>query len=89
MALSGFVALTLTPAMCGVLLKHQPPPQRGFFAWFNRWFARFTEGFGQAVLLVIKRMTVAFVLLAVLVAAIVHLFRCSPRASSPTKTRGT
>ncbi len=35
-AVSGFVALTLTPAMCGVLLKHTKPPTRGFFAWFNR-----------------------------------------------------
>ena len=35
-AVSGFVALTLTPAMCALMLKHNPPPQRGFFAWFNR-----------------------------------------------------
>src|SRR6185295_5797557 len=33
---SGFIALTLTPAMCALMLKHNPPPQRGFFAWFNR-----------------------------------------------------
>ncbi len=39
-AISGFVALTLTPAMCALLLKHNPPPQRGFFAWFNRQFDR-------------------------------------------------
>ena len=37
-AISGFVALTLTPAMCALLLRHNPPPQRGFFAWFNRQF---------------------------------------------------
>ena len=30
--ISGFVALTLTPAMCGVLLRHRAPPERGFFA---------------------------------------------------------
>ncbi len=65
--ISGFVALTLTPAMCGVLLKHTKPPERGFFAWFNRGFARFTDAFGRAVTLVIKRMTVAFVLLAVMI----------------------
>ena len=48
-ALSGFVALTLTPAMCGLMLKHSPPPQRGPFAWFNRQFDRFTLAFGDAV----------------------------------------
>ena len=25
-SVSGFIALTLTPAMCAVLLKHNPPP---------------------------------------------------------------
>src|SRR5512136_344724 len=59
-AISGFVALTLTPAMCGVLLKHSQPPQRGFFAWFNRQVDAVTRGFGHAVVLVIKRMTIAF-----------------------------
>ena len=27
-AISGFVALTLTPAMCALMLKHNPPPTR-------------------------------------------------------------
>ena len=66
-ALSGFVALTLTPAMCGLMLKHTTPPQRGLFAWFNRQFDRFTLAFGDAVVFMIKRMGVAFVLLAVLI----------------------
>ena len=42
-SVSGFIALTLTPAMCAVLLKHNPPPQRGFFAWFNRQVDRVTQ----------------------------------------------
>ena len=28
-AISGFVALTLTPAMCALMLKHNPPPHAG------------------------------------------------------------
>ncbi len=62
-SVSGFVALTLTPAMCAVLLKHTPPKQRGFFGWFNRQVDRVTQGFGHAVVLVIKRMIPAFLLL--------------------------
>ncbi|RPI36779.1 MAG: hydrophobe/amphiphile efflux-1 family RND transporter, partial [Nitrospiraceae bacterium] len=46
-AVSGFVALTLTPAMCGVMLKHTTPPARGFFAWFNRRVEDITRGFGH------------------------------------------
>ena len=62
-AVSGFLALTLTPAMCAVMLKHNPPPQRGFFAWFNRQVDAVTRGFGHAVEFVIKRAVIALVLL--------------------------
>ena len=86
--ISGFVALTLTPAMCGVLLKHSKPPERGFFAKFNRWFASFTDAFGRAVLLVIRRMSVAFVLLAVMLYAIVHFFMVLPTSFVPNEDQG-
>src|SRR5262249_27351927 len=54
-SVSGFVALTLTPAMCALMLKHNPAPQRGFFAWFNRQVDAVTRGFGHAVEWVIAR----------------------------------
>jgi multidrug efflux pump len=87
-ALSGFVALTLTPAMCALLLKHRTPPQKGFFAWFNRGVDRITLMFGDAVTLVIKRMGVAFAVLAVLVLCIVQLFRTIPTAFVPNEDQG-
>ncbi len=87
-ALSGFVALTLTPAMCALLLKHRTPPQKGFFAWFNRGVDRITVLFGDAVVLVIKRMGVAFAVLAVLILAIVQLFRTIPTAFVPNEDQG-
>jgi len=94
-AISGFVALTMSPAMCGILLKHSTPSQRGimgyvnrFFAWFNRGFERFTAGFGQAVLLMIKRKTIAFIILAFLIYGLVHLFRTIPTAFVPNEDQG-
>jgi multidrug efflux pump len=87
-AVSGFVALTLTPAMCGLLLKHTAPPQRGFFAWFNRRVDDITRGFGHAVLLVIKRMAVAFVLLGLFLWTIVHLFKVLPSSFVPNEDQG-
>lgn len=87
-ALSGFVALTLTPAMCAVLLRHAPPPTRGPFAWFNRQFDRFTLFFGDAVLLMIKRMSVAFAILAVLLVGLVLLFRTIPTSFVPNEDQG-
>ncbi len=87
-SLSGFIALTLTPAMCGIMLKHSKPPQKGPFAWFNRLFDRFTLAFGDAVVLMIKRMTVAFVLLAFMLWGLVHLFRTTPTSFVPNEDQG-
>jgi multidrug efflux pump len=87
-AVSGFIALTLTPAMCGLLLKHSEPPKRGFFAWFNRGVDGITLAFGNAVAFVIKRMIIAFIILAVLVWMIVHLFRILPTSFVPNEDQG-
>ncbi|MCC6211913.1 MAG: multidrug efflux RND transporter permease subunit [Burkholderiales bacterium] len=87
-AISGFVALTLTPAMAALLLKHSAPPQRGFFAWFNRWFDRITKAYGRGVQLVIKRMILAGVLLAVMAGAIVWMFRIVPTSFVPNEDQG-
>ncbi|HET6460688.1 MAG TPA: multidrug efflux RND transporter permease subunit [Syntrophales bacterium] len=87
-AVSGFVALTLTPAMCGVILKHVTPPTRGFFAWFNREVDNITRGFGDAVIFVIKRAVMAFVILAILVGWIVYLFKEIPGSFVPMEDQG-
>ncbi len=87
-AVSGFVALTLTPAMAALMLKHNPPPQRGFFAWFNRQVDAVTRGFGHAVELVIKRAVVALVLFAVFLWSIWHLFTVLPSSFVPNEDQG-
>jgi len=85
---SGFVALTLTPAMCALMLKHNPPPQRGFFAWFNRRVDSVTRGFGHAVEFVIKRAVVALVLFGVFIWGIYHLFSILPSSFVPNEDQG-
>jgi multidrug efflux pump len=87
-AVSGFVALTLTPAMCAVMLKHNPPPTKGFFGWFNRQVDRVTQAFGHAVMLVIRRMAVALVLLVVMMYGIYHLFKTLPTSFVPQEDQG-
>jgi multidrug efflux pump len=87
-AVSGFTALTLTPAMCAVLLRHSSPPQRGPFAWFNRQVDRVTGAFGHAVTLIIKRMAIALVLLAGFLYSIFHLFTTLPTSFVPNEDQG-
>ena len=87
-AISGFVALTLTPALCGVLIRHTIPPQRGFFAWFNRQFDALTQAFGRLVVLVIRRMAIAFLFLVVFVGLIVTFFKVLPTSFVPNEDQG-
>ncbi|MEI7967551.1 MAG: multidrug efflux RND transporter permease subunit [Betaproteobacteria bacterium] len=87
-AVSGLVALTLTPAMCALWLRHDGPKTRGVFGWFNRKVDRFTELFGQAVVILIRRLAVAGVLLVVLIYGIVHLARTLPTGFVPNEDQG-
>jgi len=87
-SVSGFVALTVTPAMCAAMLRHNPPPTRGFFAWFNRQVDRVTQAFGVAVTYVIKFAVIALVLLAVFLYSIYHLFKVLPTSFVPNEDQG-
>lgn len=49
---SGFLALTLTPALCATFLKpisHGHHEKKGFFGWFNRGFNNATRRYSGAV----------------------------------------
>lgn len=78
--LSALIALTLTPALCAMLLKpHAAHADHGvwgrFFGGFNRVFDRLTERYGRGVTLVIRRSAVAVILLLVLVGVTGYLFK--------------
>ena len=73
--LSAFNALTLSPALAGLLLKPRTPaherrgPLGKFFGAFNRYWDRATEGFVRWSDVVIRKGVLVFVLLAVCSAA--------------------
>ncbi|HLX27935.1 MAG TPA: multidrug efflux RND transporter permease subunit [Casimicrobiaceae bacterium] len=87
-SVSGFIALTLTPAMCAVMLKHAAAPKRGFFAWFNRKVDAVTRAFGHAVGFVIARAVIALALLAFFLWSIYHLFTVLPTSFVPNEDQG-
>ena len=65
---SAFNALTLSPALCAMLLRPRKPargPLGAFFRWFNRVFGRATEGYVSGCRYLIHKAGFAFVLLAV------------------------
>lgn len=86
--ISGFVALTLTPAMCGVMLHKATPHERGFFGWFNRFFSWLTKKYGEWLVHIIRRMAIALALFSVMVVAIIYFFTTIPTAFVPNEDQG-
>ena len=89
-AVSGFIALTLTPAMCAAAAASTSRPRRtGPSSGSTSKVDNLTRGFGHAVEFVIRRMVVAFVLLACSCGASGSCSTCCPPASCRRKTRAT
>jgi HAE1 family hydrophobic/amphiphilic exporter-1/multidrug efflux pump len=86
--ISGIVALTLTPALCVIVLRAEQRPQRGFFGWFNRGFGRMTEHYESGVAWVIRRGAVGLALFAVMVAGAIFLWRITPGSLVPDEDQG-
>ena len=86
--ISGFVALTLTPALSVALLKGGHKPSGRFFNGFNRWFARTTDRYENGVAWMIRRGGVALVLFAVMVALTAFLWKTTPTSLVPDEDQG-
>jgi hydrophobe/amphiphile efflux-1 (HAE1) family protein len=94
--LSGIVALTLTPALCAVLLR--PPsaqagagkssPLRRFFARFNGGVRAATDGYVGAAGRVIDRPRTFFAAFGVVVVLLVVLMRAVPSGFIPSEDKG-
>ena len=91
-ALSAFVALTLTPMMCSKLLRPHTR-QTGFSAWTNRKLGNLGRGYGALVARLVairRRRLLALTLgtMALCAAATVLLFARVPSELSPAEDRG-
>lgn len=86
--ISGVTALTLTPTLCALFLKRSTPPTKGFFAWFNNWFARITKSYGVISHTIIRRSALSVLLLAVMVVGLWQLFRIVPTSFVPQEDQG-
>ncbi len=87
--LSGVVALTLTPALCSLLLtERKTPPRRGFFALFNRTFDAWRRKYVQMMHRVSPYSAAAVGVLAVAVGVIVFLYKTTPTGFLPSEDKG-
>ncbi|MEO8880859.1 MAG: multidrug efflux RND transporter permease subunit [Gemmatimonadaceae bacterium] len=87
--LSGIVALTLTPALCSVMLK---PGDHGSswgpFKWFNRNFDRARNGYLGSLGRMLGSPKAVFAAFAVVVALVIVLVRAVPGGFLPTEDKG-
>ncbi|MEI6196659.1 MAG: efflux RND transporter permease subunit, partial [Verrucomicrobiota bacterium] len=66
-AISAFNALTLSPALAALLLRPKVKgtgPLQKFYDVFNKWFGRATDGYVGACRLLIRKSSIALILLA-------------------------
>ena len=92
--ISAFVALSLTPALCTLMLKHSKGEDEKknlmekFFASFNNFFRKVTASYTRGVAFWIKKTAYVFVLLAVIFVALFFLFKNKPTGFIPTEDEG-
>jgi len=93
MAFSAAMALSLTPALCATLLKHQPGaddlrPKSGFFGWFNRFFAATVRRYANTTRRMLGRPARWLIVYAVILGATGWFFSRLPGSFLPSEDQG-
>ncbi|MCP8463932.1 multidrug efflux RND transporter permease subunit [Pseudomonas sp. ZM23] len=86
--ISGIVALTLSPALCALILKPEHKEPAAPFRWFNRTFERITNGYGAGVQFFLKRAVLGLVLFGGMIGLLVILFGRVPGSLVPDEDQG-
>src|SRR4051812_41894479 len=86
--ISGIVALTLTPSLCVLILKHGQRTPHRFFVAFNGWFERVTHRYVGGVALMLRRAGVALLVFGGMVAITAGLWRMTPGSLVPNEDQG-
>jgi HAE1 family hydrophobic/amphiphilic exporter-1/multidrug efflux pump len=85
--ISGLVALTLTPALCAILLKHTHG-ESAFFRAFNKGFHRLTDFYILMVSTTLRHRIIGAVVFLGIVALSAYLFETVPEGFVPPEDQG-
>jgi HAE1 family hydrophobic/amphiphilic exporter-1 len=91
--ISAFVALSLTPALCTLLLRPRKLDESSkgldrFFFLFNQWFGRVTGRYRNTVDKSIKNSKFVVIMLICIVVGTILLFKSKPTGFIPTEDEG-
>lgn len=89
--LSAFNALTLSPALCAMLLRPRTKgsgPMQRFYDWFNRLFGRATDGYVNICAVAIRKSKTSLLLLLLAAVAAGLLGKAVPSSFLPEEDQG-
>jgi len=86
-ALSAFVALSLTPMMCSLLVRPHTAP-RGLDAWMHRQLGRLTQAYRRLLERTVGRPVLFIVVMLGAFAVTALMFSTAPRELAPPEDRG-
>ena len=96
MALSAFIALTLTPALCATILKadtyseeaDKSGPFSAFFIKFNELFEKCRLGYQRMVAWMIRRVKLAIIFIVIVCGVTAYLYKIVPSTFVPDEDQG-
>ena len=86
--ISAFNALTLSPALCSMILKNKERVGKGFFGAFNRWFDHRLEGFLGFSTVIARHGVRVLVFIAIIVGATYVSSQFLPEGFLPQEDQG-
>lgn len=87
-AISGFVALTLSPALCALVLKPGHESSNRFWQMFNRSFEWVENRYVGTVAGILKRSLLTLIIFFILIMVVIGLFRTIPGSFLPEEDQG-
>jgi hydrophobe/amphiphile efflux-1 (HAE1) family protein len=87
-AISALNALTLSPALCALVLRRPRDARNGPFAWFNRSFGRLQSGYLALSSIVARRSLMAGIVVIAAGAGAATLFSKLPTSFLPVEDQG-
>ena len=81
-------ALSLSPALCAMLLRTHRERSTGFFGLFNRLFDRAMGSYGTTIGRVVSRWRATIAMVAVMAVAIVTMLKLLPKGFLPEEDQG-
>jgi len=86
--ISALCALTLSPAMCAVLLRRPRPVRRGPLAWFNQALEKSRNFYVTGTTFLIRHLVIGLLLFVTVIGSTWYLFSTRPTSFLPQEDQG-